>query len=170
MAAMILLSIFALLVMEPVLAASRMKTVPLIPHHVHVKRQPRTLRHLRTLKAQQVDAAYQGYGTHYIDLWTGTPPQRQTLIINTGAPGIGFPCSNCVDNCGDTSNQFHADRFFDETASLTFRTVHCGECEVGECKVDSSSPSGKCTKGFAYAEGSSWSGFEAKDMAYIGTW
>ena len=33
---------------------------------------------------QQVGALYQGYGTHYVDLWVGTPPQRQTVIVDTG--------------------------------------------------------------------------------------
>jgi hypothetical protein len=167
------LLVFFLLAANEVVS-SRSTTLPLIPHHAHLRRLSKAqltsmhLRHTghRSLSAQQVDAAYQGYGTHYVDMWTGTPPQRQTLIIGTGSPGIGFPCSNCI-NCGDETH--HVDRRFDETASMTFRTIHCGDCEVGHCHVDSTSPSGKCEMGFAYAEGSSWSGFEAKDMAYMGT-
>jgi hypothetical protein len=166
------LLVFFLLAANEVVS-SRSTTLPLIPHHAHLRRLSKAqltsvhLRHTghRSLSAQQVDAAYQGYGTHYVDMWTGTPPQRQTLIIGTGSPGIGFPCSNCI-NCGDETH--HVDRRFDETASMTFRTVYCGDCEVGHCHVDSTSPSGKCEMGFAYAEGSSWSGFEAKDMAYMG--
>ena len=34
---------------------------------------------------QQIAALYQGYGTHYVDLWIGTPPQRQTVVVDTGA-------------------------------------------------------------------------------------
>ena len=30
---------------------------------------------------QQLAALYQGLGTHYVDLWVGTPPQRQTVIV-----------------------------------------------------------------------------------------
>ena len=33
-------------------------------------------------------ALYQGYGTHYVDLWIGTPPQRQTVIVDTGESSI----------------------------------------------------------------------------------
>ena len=33
----------------------------------------------------ETGALYQGYGTHYIDLWVGTPPQRQTVIVDTGS-------------------------------------------------------------------------------------
>ena len=36
-----------------------------------------------TVTAQQVAALFQGYGTHYADLWCGTPPQRQTVIVDT---------------------------------------------------------------------------------------
>lgn len=28
-----------------------------------------------------VSELFQGYGTHYADLWCGTPPQRQTVIV-----------------------------------------------------------------------------------------
>ncbi len=33
----------------------------------------------------ETGALYQGYGTHYLDLWVGTPPQRQTVIVDTGS-------------------------------------------------------------------------------------
>lgn len=46
-------------------------------------------------------ALYQGYGTHYIDLWIGSPtPQRQTVIVDTGSSITAFPCSGC-DDCGN---------------------------------------------------------------------
>jgi hypothetical protein len=34
---------------------------------------------------KQMGALYQGYGTHYVDLWVGSPPQRQTVIVDTGS-------------------------------------------------------------------------------------
>ena len=34
---------------------------------------------------EQISSLYQGYGTHYVDLWCGTPAQRQTVIVDTGS-------------------------------------------------------------------------------------
>jgi hypothetical protein len=83
-------------------------TFPLIPHHVEYERRRRERRALskaeddvlspsprRREEAQQVGALYQGYGTHYVDLWCGTPPQRQTVIVDTGSGVTAFPCSGC---------------------------------------------------------------------------
>jgi hypothetical protein len=38
-------------------------------------------RELADIEHQQIGALYQGYGTHYVDVWVGTPPQRQTVIV-----------------------------------------------------------------------------------------
>jgi hypothetical protein len=39
----------------------------------------------------EIGALYQGYGTHYVDLWVGSPvPQRQTVIVNTGSSITSF--------------------------------------------------------------------------------
>jgi len=36
---------------------------------------------------------FQGMGTHYADVWVGTPPQRQSVIIDTGSSSTAFPCA-----------------------------------------------------------------------------
>ena len=41
-----------------------------------------------------------GIGTHFAYLWVGTPPQRQSVILDTGSFHTGFPCDPCTD-CGD---------------------------------------------------------------------
>lgn len=136
---------------------SRMITMPLIPHHVQ------RLRRLEaggedpfTLKA---DALYQGYGTHYVDLWVGSPPQRQTLIIDTGSSVTAFPCSDCT-NCG---SGYHIDDYFQEKDSATCVEVDCLDCTIGHC-----SSSSQCELSVSYQEGSSWNAYEVKDIAYTG--
>lgn len=116
--------------------------------------------------ALQVGALYQGYGTHYVDLWVGSPPQRQTLIVDTGSGVSAFPCSGC----GDCGSGKHIDEFFQESQSTTFTKVPCGLCKRGRCNSigKSSNPEDECRIGMSYQEGSSWNAFEATDSVYIG--
>lgn len=140
--------------------------LPLIPHWHQQNRRQLSSPHSnaigdrrRKLDPLQVGALYQGYGTHYVDLWVGTPGQRQTLIVDTGSGVTAFPCSGCTD-CG---RGHHIDENFAESKSSTFQKVPCGKCARGTC-----SGSSDCKIGMSYQEGSSWSAYEAKDMAYIG--
>ncbi|CAB9500578.1 aspartic [Seminavis robusta] len=51
-----------------------------------------------------IDALYEGYGVHYVDLWVGQPtPQRVTTIVDTGSSVTGFPCTGC-QHCGGRSS------------------------------------------------------------------
>lgn len=155
-------------------------TIPLIPHAVirerrlsagetlvNVDRPPYSKYHMmrqlstspEAAKAAQIAGLFQGYGTHYVDLWCGTPPQRQTLIVDTGSGITAFPCHECV-GCGVPS--YHIDRLFDETQSSSFQKLSCSECLRGTCAGN------ECTMSALYQEGSSWSAFEASDLCYIG--
>ena len=146
---------------------TQFQTIPLIPAHVQQRRRRRELDETtlvrRRIDAIQVGALYQGYGTHYIDLWVGTPPQRQTLIVDTGSGVTAFPCSGCSD-CGQGH---HVDDYFMEADSSTFQKTPCGECTRGHCNSNGS-PEEICSIGMSYQEGSSWSAFESKDSAYVG--
>lgn len=148
----------------------QLQTIPLIPAHVQRRRRGLTEQTANTNHsvrrrdyAIQVGALYQGYGTHYIDLWVGTPPQRQTLIVDTGSGVTAFPCSGCTD-CGQGH---HIDDNFSEAASSTFEKIPCGECSRGHCNANGK-PSDDCSIGMSYQEGSSWSAFESRDSAYVG--
>jgi hypothetical protein len=41
---------------------------------------------------------FEGIGTHYSFIWVGTPPQRVSVIMDTGSHHTAFPCTGC--NCG----------------------------------------------------------------------
>ena len=112
---------------------------------------------------QQMGALYQGYGTHYIDLWVGSPtPQRQTVIVDTGSGVTAFPCEEC-DGCGD---DYHTDNYYRHSESSSFRPLGCDECTRGYCASVANSQ--KCRISMSYAEGSSWTAYEAVDLCYAG--
>ena len=94
-----------------------------------------------------------------MDLWVGTPAQRQTVIVDTGSGVTAFPCSTC-SNCG---SNYHTDKFFNEKASTTFEILSCDKCSRGTCQNHEN-----CSIGMSYQEGSSWKAYEAKDLAYAG--
>lgn len=183
------LAIFAAAIAD---ATAAVRTLPLVPHHVQKERQRRLLstaageisksshdnnstgvfrrgRRLsqdRHLRAQQVGALYQGYGTHYVDLWCGSTPQRQTVIVDTGSAVTAFPCSGCRNQCG---KDYHIDQVFDESLSTSFQVLPCNKCMRGRCTVVSGTPeNNNCKIGMSYQEGSSWTAFEAKDYCYVG--
>eukprot|EP00339_Tiarina_fusa_P009212 CAMPEP_0117043908 /NCGR_PEP_ID=MMETSP0472-20121206/30483_1 /TAXON_ID=693140 ORGANISM="Tiarina fusus, Strain LIS" /NCGR_SAMPLE_ID=MMETSP0472 /ASSEMBLY_ACC=CAM_ASM_000603 /LENGTH=837 /DNA_ID=CAMNT_0004755537 /DNA_START=208 /DNA_END=2721 /DNA_ORIENTATION=+ len=170
-------------------SSSSFKTFPLVPYHAQRMRrleegrnlsaehkrpqqvttpeqqqqQQHSIRRRRTV-AQEVGALYQGYGTHYVDLWCGSPPQRQTVIVDTGSGVTAFPCSGC-SQCGVP--QYHVDQLFVEANSATFSPNTCGG-GMG-CKTSRSSCHGsKCSISMSYAEGSKWDAYEATDKCYIG--
>lgn len=148
-------------------------SLPLIPHSErfpnatvsddvsHRKRR----RHLSSSSSSftQVNPLYQGYGTHYVDLWVGTPiPQRQTLIVDTGSAITAFPCEQCSHSCG---KGHHVDSYYRESSSRTFEVMECHECKIGSC---SRRHDEACMIHANYQEGSSWHAFEASDVVYSG--
>jgi len=164
---------------------------PLVPHHVeHRRRQRARARGLDAIDAsqalddnldsanlgdadhprrrlggaKQVGALYQGYGTHYVDVWCGTPPQRQTVIVSTNSGATGFPCKGC-ENCG--APDYHIDKLFDPDQSTSF---HIQDCTVDGCTNERASCGAyqHCELSQFYAEGSGWKAYEVKDHCYIG--
>lgn len=144
-------------------SASSLTQLPLVPHRrLQAERQSNN--------ETVVGGLYQGFGTHYVDLWVGSPnPQRQTVIVDTGSGVTAFPCSECgATQCGQG---YHIDDWFRESESTTYEKIPCGSCQAGgHCSHPShgADGSGECRLKMRYAEGSSWSAFEAKDTVYLG--
>jgi hypothetical protein len=135
----------------------------LLPHH-HVTQR-------RRLEAGEpaddlIDPLYQGHGTHYVDLWVGCPPQRQTVIVDTGSSQTAFPCTGC-EGCGASSS--HTDGLFRQAESSCYREVTCEEgCEHGECRNHAVTGEPYCHTSAHYVEGSSWQAIGSVDKAYTG--
>ena len=66
-------------------------------------------------------------GTHHAYLYIGTPPQRQTLIVDTGSRLTAFPCQPHCPDCGT-----HASDQFQLNASTSHTIVPCDECKLDQ--------------------------------------
>jgi hypothetical protein len=183
-------------------------TTPLLPHAVVAARRQRQLlrrrrRRLllrfanssdeltrRTSAGSTTAQLFQGYGTHYVDLWCGTPlPQRQTVIVDTGSAMTAFPCrfeqessdgsgsrgvAGCTlprnENCG-ADGIHHVGTLYNASQSASFATVACPDCLRKSCsqrRRRKSSNRRPCLVEQWYREGSGWEAREVRDICYLG--
>ncbi len=96
-------------------------------------------------------------GSHYATLQVGTPPQPQSVIVDTGSALMAFACvPGCDASCGT-----HTFPFFDLGQSTSARVLSCGDCST-QCLE------GKCLVSQHYSEGSSWTAFSVEDRVGLG--
>lgn len=93
-------------------------------------------------------------GYYFLDISVGTPPQRMSVILDTGSEGIAFTCTGCLDNCG---NQ-HMDPFFNPSVSSTLE--HPPECQT-------SLRNSECVFQKRYLEGSALHGKYLMDLVAV---
>jgi len=101
-------------------------------------------------------------GTHHVHVYIGSPPQRQTLIVDTGSRLMAFPCQPCRA-CGT-----HASKYFNPHLSTTDRRPQCGAClleGVSTCSTFNKD----CIVTQKYTEGSSWTAHELEDLVWLGS-
>ena len=92
------------------------------------------------------------------DVTVGNPPQRFSLIVDTGSSITALPCAEC-ERCGA-----HANPPFVPASSRTFEPVGCDQQEYGctSCRGNA------CAYHVSYQEGSSYSGYLATDVVRLG--
>ncbi|GLD93607.1 hypothetical protein PINS_up002199 [Pythium insidiosum] len=101
-----------------------------------------------------------GMGTHYAWVYVGTPPQRASVITDTGSSIMAFPCSEC-ENCGT-----HTDQPFASANSSTLTHVTCAQADFFRCT--SCQQKDVCDIYQSYMEGSSWHATVVEDIVYLG--
>ena len=95
-------------------------------------------------------------GYYYIEAYVGTPPQKKSLILDTGSHMTIFPCYGCY-NCRD-----HLYKIFDSKRSSTFDKVNPAKSYF-DWNCSFSDANDYCRFNQAYTEGSEYSGFYAVD-------
>lgn len=101
-------------------------------------------------------------GSHHVIIYAGSPPQRQTVILDSGSRLLAFPCKPCK-RCGG-----HVNPYFDPKRSTTLRFSKCGSCLL-EGSSTCALFGNRCTLAQRYTEGSQWSGDEVEDVVWFGT-
>jgi len=87
---------------------------------------------------------------YYTNIWVGTPPQRQSVIIDTGSDYLAFPCSRCPKGkCGNHNNPV-----FNIENDKTARIVKCHE-RIDNYQCNICNKDGNCSFSKSYLEGSS---------------
>ena len=90
-------------------------------------------------------------GYYFIDAYIGTPPQKQSLILDTGSNLTIVPCKGC-EKCRE-----HIDPIFDPKKSSSFKKLVYGKEYTGwKCSFFSHNGEGGFTQG--YTEGSMYRG------------
>ena len=99
-------------------------------------------------------------GSFYSHIWVGTPPQRVSVIVDTGSHYTAFPCVGC--KCGK-----HMDPYFDPTKSTSSVIPSCAHGTAKSTGTTLSSKS-RCFLKQSYSEGSSWHAYKVRDKVWIG--
>lgn len=100
-------------------------------------------------------------GYYYVNIYIGTPPVRQTVIVDTGSSTTTFPCNDCTD-CGK-----HIDNKFQRDESKTADVVRCHE-PVGDRQCEQCDNANRCSFSISFAEQSSLRGYFIRDYIIFG--
>jgi hypothetical protein len=95
-------------------------------------------------------------GYYFTDISIGSPPQRMSVIVDTGSEGLFVACTSC-DSCGSV----HMDPFYNPEISSSFKVLD--QCPV----VSLRNPS--CSFSKRYLEGSTLRGRFVSDRISIDT-
>jgi hypothetical protein len=109
---------------------------------------------------------FPGTGTHFAEIYVGSPPQKASVILDTGSHLTSFVCASCT-TCGH-----HTDPGYDITKSTSGNKLACGDARCtptfSDRPSDSHCDDNVCRFGVQYQEGSSWSAFMVRDKVWLG--
>eukprot|EP01054_Gregarina_sp_Poly1_P009864 Gregarina_sp_Poly_1__9863@NODE_638_length_7016_cov_129_114693_g487_i0_p1_GENE_NODE_638_length_7016_cov_129_114693_g487_i0NODE_638_length_7016_cov_129_114693_g487_i0_p1_ORF_typecomplete_len572_score50_87Asp/PF00026_23/7_7e39TAXi_N/PF14543_6/5_6e30TAXi_C/PF14541_6/4_1e03TAXi_C/PF14541_6/1_3e20_NODE_638_length_7016_cov_129_114693_g487_i047756490 len=117
----------------------------------------------RRLQVAPLYGSINDYAYYFVDVLVGTPPKRQSVILDSGSSLLGFPCTGCGRNCGK-----HLDQPFDVAGSKTAERYSCQDHRCISKDVCSGDRVDTCTYTQVYSEGSSIEGFFFSDRIALG--
>lgn len=95
-------------------------------------------------------------------MFIGKPPQKTSVIIDTGSDYLAFPCSTCTGtNCGK-----HKYPAFDTSKSPSAKKVKCGH-KIGTFSCNNCNKQGNCSFSRFFLEGSGLRGEVYQDYISI---
>ena len=84
---------------------------------------------------------------YYINIYVGNPPQKQSVIIDTGSDFTAFPCNLCsINNCGH-----HENPWYDQKTTKSISSLQC-DTYFGNWKCVVCQPDNQCGFERRYAE------------------
>jgi hypothetical protein len=106
---------------------------------------------------------HRGYGTHYVTLSIGSPPQPMTLAVSTGSDYTSLPCQGC-SSCSYPKFQFLEEKIHNCPVECLYPKSKCQDGDDAEnprchLSVSLSDMNAEVKGGFK--------GFELTDSAYI---
>ena len=131
---------------EPVVAL-RLHGGAVVPDSPKMGASNATAGRRRLSSTAKQTSMYHMLGSFYSHIWVGTPPQRVSVIVDTGSHYTAFPCVGC--KCGK-----HMDPYFDPTKSSTASVPTCSGT--------------RCFFKQSYSEGSSWHAYRVRDTVWVG--
>lgn len=100
----------------------------------------RELEHLSTLTGDStpIFGNSSSLNYYYVNLYIGQPPQRQSVIIDTGSHITAVPCQPHCINCGKHINPYYDMKKSNNSGLVECNTETCHQFKNSQCDGESS--------------------------------
>lgn len=116
----------------------------------------------RNLQVADLYGSINDYAYYFVDILVGTPPRRESVILDSGSSLLGFPCTDCGSSCGR-----HLDPPFNPSLSSSARFYTCADSRClnrDTCSKKADASVNTCKYNQIYSEGSSIEGYFFSDL------